>query len=752
MPGTTVGLWFALASGSIEPDGRVGVDLISLGRKSDDPSADVLRQRLGALERRFVRSAQFAYEPLVVFFQLRDAASGPAANCNDDDILTMALELFASQRQRACIIFRMSPEQGSEGAPDAVVSSIGNFGGVVLVLFLPPDLASSNQPLLTQISRAFPLAMKLILLTSNDYSGCPDEGEVVTARTVLRNLWSTKRILSAVIVWYRCPESLGMAIANFDPFAQKEPIRSDGSQNEQTCDEPPSNGKFHIATELNQSLPNDPTAPAHRLNLNRATLDIYGFEAAMAYRRRDIDTMPRTFPPSYAANFNYMDGLFGADVEALRELATRMNFTPRVRYTRANFGHRTANGSFTGALGHLVTTRDSWFSMNVYFLKDYETREVQFSAAVYQDRLCVFVKAAGMLPDWLLIFRCFTPTLWIVVWSTVALVSLCYVLMSHMIAVCWRTKPRHGPPAAGSREAEAQSLNPFPTATALAGGTVGMLGQIVAALLSAPTSGINRTTTHQKLFIAFGLIWGLTMTGAFQGSLVDVYTTPTSMKNLDTLAELDASRLPIMVNAPALVVDVFGTERPGNTIGNLKQRLMLDEHPSKPAGHTVMAGLSAGLIRNQDFVRLSTKHLGEDGNARLHRLRECPRSYTLAYLYPRGSPLYPAANWYILHFLQHGLYSKWERDATHVLAMNRAFKVRQAVTRQPGRQPAGGQPGQVQLRLDHLLVPFILLAGGLSLAGCVFACELLHMVSSQRSFKPTGKWMVTKSVSFHELM
>ncbi|KFB52176.1 AGAP000293-PA-like protein [Anopheles sinensis] len=416
LPGSTIGLWFALASGSIEPEGRVGVDLISPGPKSDDPSADVINRRLSALERRFVRSAQFAYEPLVVFFQLRDVASGSAANSDDDDILTMALELFASQRQRSCIIFRFSPDLDSDAVPDAMVSSIGSFGSVVLVLFLLPDLANSNQPLLTQISRAFPLAMKLIFLTSNGYSRCPDEAEVAAARTALWNLWSKERVQSAVIVWYRCPESSGMAIAHFDPFSQKG--TSDGSLNELTCDEPPSEGRFHIATDLNQSLSNDPTVPAHRLNLNRAPLDVYGFEAAMAYRRRDIDTMPRTFPPcdargtsqvcnltstassnsSQAGDGNYMDGLFGADIEALRELATRMNFTPRVHYTRANFGHRTANGSFTGVLGHLVTTRDSWFSMNVYFLKDYETRDVQFSAAVYQDRLCVFVKAAGMPP------------------------------------------------------------------------------------------------------------------------------------------------------------------------------------------------------------------------------------------------------------------------------------------------------------------------------------------------------------------
>uniref|UniRef100_A0A182YH93 Ionotropic glutamate receptor C-terminal domain-containing protein n=1 Tax=Anopheles stephensi TaxID=30069 RepID=A0A182YH93_ANOST len=275
---------------------------------------------------------------------------------------------------------------------------------------------------------------------------------------------------------------------------------------------------------------------------------------------------------------------------------------------------------------------------------------------------------------------------------------------------------------------------------------IGLVGQIVGALLTAPTNGFNRTTAHQKLFVAFGLIWGLTITGAFQvsvcryaiakfvvesclnslalsrsvqGSLVDVYTTPTSMKNLDTLAELDASGLTITVTAPALIVDVFGTERPGSTIGNLKQRLVIEHNPGRAAAYGVLEGTTAGLIRNQDFGRLSTKYLSAKGNARLHRLRECPRSYTLAYLYPRGSPLYRAANDHILHFLQHGLYAKWQRDAAHILAMNRALKVHARHVRS-GQQGAGEQ---VTLRLDHLLLPFMLLGAGFGLAVVSFLRE-----------------------------
>lgn len=141
--------------------------------------------------------------------------------------------------------------------------------------------------------------------------------------------------------------------------------------------------------------------------------------------------------------------------------------------------------------------------------------------------------ARRQLPDWLLIFRCFTPTLWIGVWSTVAVVSLCYLALTLLIAI-YRPAWEHGRQDTGnvsrgtSREFPVFYAFFFVVVVRIAylffsphpdqpqQDLTGLVGQIVGALLTAPTNGFHRTTTHQKLFVAFGLIWGLTITGAFQ--------------------------------------------------------------------------------------------------------------------------------------------------------------------------------------------------------------------------------------------
>uniref|UniRef100_A0A182RM80 Ionotropic glutamate receptor L-glutamate and glycine-binding domain-containing protein n=1 Tax=Anopheles funestus TaxID=62324 RepID=A0A182RM80_ANOFN len=672
-----------------------GVDLISRTPSSLEAHT-IIRERLIVLEQRFVRMAQdpcTEHRQLIVFLQLRTTSDV------DDDILALVIATFTRQSLALRVVYRVESVEKVEDMVISIRTTAGNDSSCIMLIMLLPDLACTDI-LFPSTVRAFPLALKLILLANGSPTGeCPAEDDLYTASALLSDLWQREHIVRIATIWYRCSTNFNaMLVGLFDLFKP--------SNDSSTW------GIFYTVTDLNRSLPTDLERFGRNMNLQGLPIDIYGFEAAMAYRRQDIDMMPQTFPTlrpgTHNASAGLLDTLFGADVDALRELALRMNFTPRVYHTRANFGFKMANGTFTGVLGRLLT-RESWLSMNVYFLKDYETRDLQFSAGVYQDSLCVFVRAAGMLPNWLLIFRCFTPTLWIIVWSTVVLVSLCYLALSQLIAVCRPTISQHV--KKGSEHTYRQD-RPQQDRT-------GLVGQIVGALLTAPTNGFQRTTAHQKLFVAFGLIWGLTITGAFQGSLVDVYTTPTSMKNLDTLAELDASGLTITVTAPALIVDVFGTERPGSTIGNLKQRLVIEHTPVRSSSHAVLAGLTAGLIRNQDFVRLSTKHLGADGIARLHRLRECPRSYTLAYLYPRGSPLYRAANDHILHFLQHGLYAKWQRDAAHLLAMNRALKVHARYIRS-GRPEQGEQ---VTLRLDHLLLPFMLLGAGLCLGMVCFLWE-----------------------------
>lgn len=54
------------------------------------------------------------------------------------------------------------------------------------------------------------------------------------------------------------------------------------------------------------------------------------------------------------------------------------------------------NGSFNGALGDVLYKRTE-FIVNAIFIKDYETRDLEFSTYVYHDKLCVVVRSADMV-------------------------------------------------------------------------------------------------------------------------------------------------------------------------------------------------------------------------------------------------------------------------------------------------------------------------------------------------------------------
>uniref|UniRef100_A0A182YH92 Ionotropic glutamate receptor L-glutamate and glycine-binding domain-containing protein n=1 Tax=Anopheles stephensi TaxID=30069 RepID=A0A182YH92_ANOST len=359
-----------------------GVDLIA--RASHSFAADaIIRQRLIALEQRFVAVVNDPCAErglLIVFLQLGSSVD------EDEDSLALVVETFTREKLTERIVFRVEKEEDAADMLATINRVTGNDSSCIVVIMMLPDLATSEFFMMT--ARAFPLALKLILLADEASSGeCPGEEDLSSARSLLTVLWRTEQIIRAVMIWYRC--SIALTIGLLDLFKTEASETSNVSW-----------GTFYTLTDLNQPLPTDLDRFGRSINLQQMPLDIYGFEAAMAYRRKDIDMMPTTFPTLRPGAINssteLLDGVFGADVEALRELTCRMNFTPRVHHTRANFGFKMANGTFTGVLGRLMS-RESWLSMNVYFLKDYETRELQFSAGIYQDSLCVFVQAAGML-------------------------------------------------------------------------------------------------------------------------------------------------------------------------------------------------------------------------------------------------------------------------------------------------------------------------------------------------------------------
>lgn len=75
------------------------------------------------------------------------------------------------------------------------------------------------------------------------------------------------------------------------------------------------------------------------------------------------------------------------------------------------FGFRHSNGTLTGAL-RSIQSRKSDLAFVGYFIKDYETRDIEFSASIYSDELCIIVKKAGKIPSFILPLIIFDGTLW----------------------------------------------------------------------------------------------------------------------------------------------------------------------------------------------------------------------------------------------------------------------------------------------------------------------------------------------------
>lgn len=78
----------------------------------------------------------------------------------------------------------------------------------------------------------------------------------------------------------------------------------------------------------------------------------------------------------------------------------------------AKFGFRSANGTLTGSLGTLQS-RKSDVAFVGFFIKDYETRDIEFSSPIYSDELCIIVRKAGRIPSFILPLIIFDETLWI---------------------------------------------------------------------------------------------------------------------------------------------------------------------------------------------------------------------------------------------------------------------------------------------------------------------------------------------------
>lgn len=78
----------------------------------------------------------------------------------------------------------------------------------------------------------------------------------------------------------------------------------------------------------------------------------------------------------------------------------------------SKFGFKSPNGTLTGALKS-IAEREADVAFVTFFIKDYETKSVEFSTSLYSDDLCLIVEKAGRIPQFILPLITFEESLWI---------------------------------------------------------------------------------------------------------------------------------------------------------------------------------------------------------------------------------------------------------------------------------------------------------------------------------------------------
>lgn len=479
--------------------------------------------------------------------------------------------------------------------------------------------------------------------------------------TVLfRKLWNELGISNIIMILFRNSDNPPSAsghialLAMFNPFINS--IRS--------------RGKLVVHNEN------------HVTNLVRSYTDMLNNLRGYPVRISLFSRSPTSFPlhsDDKVIDYIGVDGFF------MRNLAKQMNFTAIAMGPRdgKEYGFIFSNnGTFTGSIGDILYDRAD-IALNSRFVKLYGTNDIEFTLPVGFDNLCVVVPKAKHLPKWLAIFRVFNSH---VQFALVCVYVGCSIISRILQKMHSHFKRVH------------KDISLFDTCI-----------EMLPPFLSLPLIRMP-SSSHQKVFVMTCFVFGMIIASIFQGKLVTVLSKPDYYADINTLEELDASGLVIGTGSPNLIADTFSTEE-SSLIKHLRDKIAYYN-----VSHSVMSYVAEH--QNMSALnRLSNAIYGihffhnSDGTYQLHIVKECPRTYSLAYIIPKGSPFLLRVNNIIAQFVESGIIDKWNEDTCFNMT---AFR----------RHKYSSNDSNKVFSLEDLQMPFLILVCGLFVSAITFCVEL----------------------------
>ncbi|KAH8243542.1 hypothetical protein KR032_008424, partial [Drosophila birchii] len=232
-------------------------------------------------------------------------------------------------------------------------------------------------------------------------------------------------------------------------------------------------------------------------------------------------------------------GITGADFSVAQMLRERLNFTMLLQQPDRNyFGERNSNGTYNGAIGSIINDGLD-ICLTGFFVKDYLVQQyMDFTVAVYDDELCIYVPKASRIPQSILPIFAVGYDIWLgfiltafgcaLIWLTLRVINLKLMIV--------RIRNQH------------------------------LLNQALAIVVDTWVVWVRVNLSHlpvsyaERMFIGSLCLVSVIFGAIFESSLATVYIHPLYYKDINTMQELDDSGLKVVYKYTSMADDLFFSE------------------------------------------------------------------------------------------------------------------------------------------------------------------------------------------------
>lgn len=323
------------------------------------------------------------------------------------------------------------------------------------------------------------------------------------------------------------------------------------------------------------------------------------------------------------------------------------------------FRERSPNGSYNGVIGSIVRGELD-LCVTGFFVKDYMVPEMDFSVAVYDDQLCIYTPKAKKIPESILPIFAVRYDLW-----------LGFILMAFFCSFFW----------AFLRIINLQ-LNKFQIRGSRLQKT--FRWQYVRILIDTWVVWVRVNIIHyppfnsERVFIASLCLISVIFGAIFESSLATVYIHPMYYNDIHTLQELDESGLHVVYKYASMGDDLFFSETsPLFASLNKKLRFLSDLY-ADIIEDVALNGGKAGVTR---YTTLMMQSLHFIVSKQIWIIPECPKYYTISYVWPKDAPWEETINRLLLRIQNAGLINKFitemQTDVDIKIMKDRLYEIHQ---------------------------------------------------------------------------